>query len=419
MIRKDLFGFNWLIWGLLLIVLMSYSTFAAGEASIYPEDDIYGIEPGLGNFKKDVEENRKKAEKNRKKKEKWKKESDKKTESITNDLVPVLKNESFYKSKDQSDDVARAALCSRLEYRFGSRRADLKALIMSQKRELAAWWTGQKAESESGGIGSNLFPNNFTYPPRVGADVNQNIGALECLDLLADMCTGRTTPRALDPENAQDVASFNTYVTGLSNQIKNRADTSWAQAQERKELFAANRAELRWAAEANRFSGLTTECRGVVTALHGMSLPAPTANPTVDLPTPEETKKHIEVEPSTKKTYKGHAELVPILAAGPTLTEIRQVTKHDDTVIVPQDEGVETREGNEDQEITGEGQDGSTKSTPSCSYKYTKWGKCSRETKEQTRKVIAKEPVGCVEDSKLKLTQGCCWRNLWWYFQLL
>lgn len=48
-----------------------------------------------------------------------------------------------------------------------------------------------------------------------------------------------------------------------------------------------------------------------------------------------------------------------------------------------------------------------TKSPPTCSFKYSEWGECSRATKKQTRSVISKEPAGCAENQKPGLEQGC------------
>jgi hypothetical protein len=42
-----------------------------------------------------------------------------------------------------------------------------------------------------------------------------------------------------------------------------------------------------------------------------------------------------------------------------------------------------------------------------CSYKYSEWGECSRETKKQTRTVTGREPQGCVEKVKPVLDQAC------------
>jgi hypothetical protein len=48
-----------------------------------------------------------------------------------------------------------------------------------------------------------------------------------------------------------------------------------------------------------------------------------------------------------------------------------------------------------------------TKASPPCSFKYSEWGECSRATKKQTRSVVAREPAGCIEHSKPALEQGC------------
>ena len=42
-----------------------------------------------------------------------------------------------------------------------------------------------------------------------------------------------------------------------------------------------------------------------------------------------------------------------------------------------------------------------------CSYQYSEWGECSRETKKQTRTVTGREPQGCVEKVKPILEQAC------------
>lgn len=48
-----------------------------------------------------------------------------------------------------------------------------------------------------------------------------------------------------------------------------------------------------------------------------------------------------------------------------------------------------------------------TKTPPTCSFKYSDWGECSRATKKQTRSVLSKEPAGCVENQRPVLEQGC------------
>ncbi len=47
------------------------------------------------------------------------------------------------------------------------------------------------------------------------------------------------------------------------------------------------------------------------------------------------------------------------------------------------------------------------KNVPSCSYEYSEWGECIRETKKQTRTVTAKKPEVCVERQEPRLEQGC------------
>lgn len=47
------------------------------------------------------------------------------------------------------------------------------------------------------------------------------------------------------------------------------------------------------------------------------------------------------------------------------------------------------------------------KEPPACSYEYTEWGECGRETKKQTRSVASTKPEGCVEKDKPALEQGC------------
>ena len=44
---------------------------------------------------------------------------------------------------------------------------------------------------------------------------------------------------------------------------------------------------------------------------------------------------------------------------------------------------------------------------PACTYDYSAWGKCDRETKKWTRSVIAKKPVGCVETGQPVLEERC------------
>lgn len=92
------------------------------------------------------------------------------------------------------------------------------------------------------------------------------------------------------------------------------------------------------------------------------------------------------------------------------------VRKKPDEVKPPDDEtGVQTG-GSETGGQTGSTetgvQTGSTgtgiiKEPPTCTYKYSDWGECNRGTKTQTRTVIAKEPVGCIEKDKPALEQGC------------
>ncbi len=47
------------------------------------------------------------------------------------------------------------------------------------------------------------------------------------------------------------------------------------------------------------------------------------------------------------------------------------------------------------------------KYVPTCSYEYSEWGECVRATKKQTRTVAAKKPEGCIERQKPALEQGC------------
>ncbi|WP_146164741.1 PKD domain-containing protein [Desulfonatronum sp. SC1] len=44
---------------------------------------------------------------------------------------------------------------------------------------------------------------------------------------------------------------------------------------------------------------------------------------------------------------------------------------------------------------------------PVCTYEYSVWGPCDRDTKKQTRTVIGTSPTGCVESGQPSLEQGC------------
>ena len=44
---------------------------------------------------------------------------------------------------------------------------------------------------------------------------------------------------------------------------------------------------------------------------------------------------------------------------------------------------------------------------PSCSYDYSAWGECVRATKQQSRRVVAAKPAGCVATAQPVLQQGC------------
>lgn len=46
-------------------------------------------------------------------------------------------------------------------------------------------------------------------------------------------------------------------------------------------------------------------------------------------------------------------------------------------------------------------------SPPSCAYDYSAWGECVRSTKQQTRRVVAAKPAGCVASTQPVLQQGC------------
>ena len=47
------------------------------------------------------------------------------------------------------------------------------------------------------------------------------------------------------------------------------------------------------------------------------------------------------------------------------------------------------------------------KDKPGCSYKYSAWSKCDNKTKKQTRSLLSKEPVDCVEKDQPVLEQSC------------
>ncbi len=62
--------------------------------------------------------------------------------------------------------------------------------------------------------------------------------------------------------------------------------------------------------------------------------------------------------------------------------------------------GKDTEDKPKEKEITG-------KEKPGCSYDYSDWGPCDRNSKKQKRTVIGKKPEGCVERQKPELEQGC------------
>ncbi len=81
----------------------------------------------------------------------------------------------------------------------------------------------------------------------------------------------------------------------------------------------------------------------------------------------------------------------------------------EDDVIIPPDSSVKDGKKFDDKKIDDKDgkKDDVKKEPPGCSYKYSEWGECVRATKKQTRRVIGKEPLGCVEKDKPALEQRC------------
>ncbi|MBL9010946.1 MAG: hypothetical protein JNL56_07200 [Alphaproteobacteria bacterium] len=180
--------------------------------------------------------------------------------------------------------LAPRDVCLKAVETWAPRVASLEEIIPGQKRELEAWFAAVQREKEARGWLGPLIdavlgiPDTF-YPPRVLAEVNQNMGEKACFDEVLAECRaeiGRveaqagSAPAPADTSKADYRAAFDAFAARLAAPYKARGDEHWEIAQKLKAMFAASPYEYRLATEANWEVGYSTACRETAEGLNAM-----------------------------------------------------------------------------------------------------------------------------------------------------
>lgn len=180
--------------------------------------------------------------------------------------------------------VAPRDVCLKAAEIWAPRVADLDKIIPGQKQELEAWYAAMLEEENARGwlgplIDAVLGIAREITPPRVLAEVNQNMGEKACFEDALAQCraeVGRVeaqaggSPAPADTKLPAYRAAFDAFATQLAASYKAKSDEHWEIAQKLKAMFAASPHEFRLATEANWEIGYATACRESAEGLNAM-----------------------------------------------------------------------------------------------------------------------------------------------------
>ncbi len=173
--------------------------------------------------------------------------------------------------------LAPRDVCLKAVEIWAPRVASLDEIIPGQKRELDAWYAAVQEEEKARGwiraaIDAVLGMPYAPTPPRVLAEVNQNMGEKEGFGEVLAECRAEIarveaqagpSPAPADTSKADYRAAFDAFATRLAAPYKAKGDEHWEIARKLKAMFDASPYEYRLATEANWEVGYSTACREV------------------------------------------------------------------------------------------------------------------------------------------------------------
>lgn len=175
---------------------------------------------------------------------------------------------------------AHKQVCAAVTEHWQPRRAQLNEQVTRGRAALNAWVAQQERFGDEGArswvrsmVDAVVGPDVKPVPGYMLAELNQNIGALKCLDEVARHCEGPPAPGS--PVAGQ--SAFGAYAQTLASEIRQRSDAEFALSLERKAVFERNPNDTRWGTEANQMVGFADMCREVAAHLGGLEPPAAVA----------------------------------------------------------------------------------------------------------------------------------------------